>query len=145
MTMPLKTIFYNIERAIKEYRKFSQRNLVMAEKEITVDQGLILNILNDQPNLSQNEIANLLFKDNASMTRMIEGMVKKGMLEKTMDLTDKRRASLSLTEKGRTVLSNITPIILKNRETALTGISEEEKVLLVQLLQKIVRNVNQPT
>lgn len=144
MTMPLKTVFYNIERAIKEYRKFSQRNLIKKEPEITVDQALILNLLHDQPDLSQKEIASLLFKDNAAMTRMIEGMVKKGMLDKSAHPEDKRRSSITLTVKGKQTLKNIIPVILSNRNTALEGISEEEIALLVRLLQKIIRNVNQP-
>lgn len=144
MTMPLKTVFYSIERAIKEYRKFSQRNLIKKEPEITVDQALILNLLHDQPDLSQKEIASLLFKDNAAMTRMIEGMVKKGMLDKSAHPEDKRRSSITLTVKGKQTLKNIIPVILSNRNTALQGISEEEIALLVRLLQKIIRNVNQP-
>lgn len=144
MTMPLKTVFYSIERAIKEYRKFSQRNLIKKEPEITVDQALILNLLHDQPDLSQKEIASLLFKDNAAMTRMIEGMVKKGMLDKSAHPEDKRRSSITLTVKGKQTLKNIIPVILSNRNTALEGISEEEIALLVRLLQKIIRNVNQP-
>ena len=144
MTMPLKTVFYNIERAIKEYRKFSQRNLLQTGKEITVDQGLILNLLNDQPELAQNEIAALLYKDNAAMTRMIEGMIKKDLLIKTVDPVDRRKAKLNLTLKGKEVLETITPVILRNREIALEGLNDEEIALLVRLLQKIVRNVNQP-
>lgn len=144
MTMPLKTVFYNIERAIKEYRRFSQRNLTRADQQITVDQALILNLVADQPELSQKEISELLYKDNAAMTRMVEGMVKKGMINKSIDPADKRRARLALTSKGEKVLENIIPVILRNREIALKGLTEKEIAMLVQILQKIVRNVNQP-
>ncbi|WP_224490429.1 MarR family winged helix-turn-helix transcriptional regulator [Robertkochia flava] len=144
MTMPLKTVFYNIERAIKEYRKFSQRNLNKVQKEITVDQALILNVLNDQPERSQKELADLLYKDNAAMTRMVEGMVRKGLLTKDEDPSDRRKARLTVTSKGDAVLKSITPVILNNREVALKGITDEEIGLLVQLLQKIVRNIIQP-
>ena len=37
-----KTIFYTIERTIKEYRKFAQNNISSKALDITVDQALIL-------------------------------------------------------------------------------------------------------
>lgn len=142
--MPLKTVFYIIEKTIKEYRKFSQRNLIEVEKSITVDQALVLNLLYDQPDLSQREIARLLYKDNAAMTRMLEGMVKKGMLEKFPHPRDKRRAQIIITDQGKKILSNIIPVVLNNREIALKGLTPEEISLLGKLLAKIIDNVEQP-
>ncbi|TRX16230.1 hypothetical protein FNW25_16885, partial [Flavobacterium franklandianum] len=72
---PTGTVLYLIEQAIKEYRKVSQRNISKIVKDITIDQCLVLIILNNDAEISQNELANLIFKDNASITRMIELMV----------------------------------------------------------------------
>ncbi|THD67891.1 MarR family transcriptional regulator [Robertkochia marina] len=142
MTMPLKTVFYTIEKTIKEYRKFSQRNLIKIEKHITVDQALVLNILKEQPGLSQKEIAGLLYKDVAAMTRMIEGMVKKGMLKKLPYPEDKRRSLIQPTDKGEAILEKIIPVVLKNRKLALEGLTEEEVHTLNALLNKILTNLN---
>ena len=77
---PTGTVLYSIEHTIKEYRKIAQKNISKVVKDITVDQCLILMILNDDSKISQNELAGLIFKDNASITRMIELMVKKDYL-----------------------------------------------------------------
>ncbi len=75
--IPSNTIFYSIEKAIKVYRKFAQQHYAEIIDDITVDQALILQFLSRGENLSQKELAGLLFKEDASITRMVESLVKK--------------------------------------------------------------------
>jgi DNA-binding MarR family transcriptional regulator len=137
---PTGTVLYSIEQAIKEYRKISQKNISKIAKDITVDQGLILIILRNDPTIYQNELASLIFKDKASVTRMIELMVKKGYLIRAIYTEDRRKFNLEVTEKGKKTLELITPVIKLNRETALNGLSLEEIELLDKMLHKIIIN-----
>ncbi|MEG2103409.1 MAG: hypothetical protein RRY99_18090, partial [Flavobacterium sp.] len=59
---PTGTALYSIEKAIKEYRKLAQKNITKVVKDITVDQCLVLIILQQNESISQNELANLVFK-----------------------------------------------------------------------------------
>lgn len=137
---PTRTALYSIEKAIKEYRKLAQKNISKVVKDITVDQGLVLIILNDNQNIAQNELANLVFKDNASITRMIELMVKKEYIIRTIHPEDRRKFNLEITEKGLKTLELIQPVIKNNRQTALEGLSLEEIALLDKTLNKIITN-----
>lgn len=134
------TVLYSIEQAIKEYRKVSQKNIAEIVKDITIDQCLVLMILNKDTKISQNELANLIFKDNASITRMIELMVKKDYLNRTIHKEDRRKFNLEITQKGKKTLELINPIVQINRETALNGLSLEEIDLLDKTLNKIITN-----
>lgn len=137
---PTGTVLYSIEQAIKEYRKVSQKNIAKIVKDITIDQCLILIILNKDSEISQNELANLIFKDNASITRMIELMVKKEYLNRTIHKEDRRKFKLEITEKGMKTIKLINPIVQINRKTALNGLSLEEIDLLDKTLNKIITN-----
>lgn len=137
---PTGTALYSIEKAIKEYRKLAQKNVSKVVKGITVDQCLVLIILNENKNISQNELANLVFKDNASITRMIELMVKNEYLTRTIHSEDRRKSNLEITDKGLKTLELIQPIIQLNRQTALNGLSLEEIALLDKTLNKIIIN-----
>jgi DNA-binding MarR family transcriptional regulator len=137
---PTGTVLYLIEQAIKDYRKVSQRNISKIVKDITVDQCLVLIILNKDAEISQNELANLVFKDNASITRMIELMVKKEYLNRTIHKRDRRKFNLQITEKGKKTLELINPIVQLNRETALNGLSLEEIDFLDKTLNKVITN-----
>ncbi|PIF71040.1 MarR family winged helix-turn-helix transcriptional regulator [Flavobacterium sp. 2] len=137
---PTGTALYSIEKAIKEYRKLAQKNIAKVVKDITVDQCLVLIILQQNESISQNELANLVFKDNASITRMIELMVKNDYLIRTIHSEDRRKFNLTVTEKGLKTIELIEPVIQSNRETALHGLSLKEITLLDQTLHKIIRN-----
>ncbi|WP_073483010.1 MULTISPECIES: MarR family winged helix-turn-helix transcriptional regulator [unclassified Flavobacterium] len=137
---PTGTVLYTIEQAIKEYRKICQKNIEKVVSDITVDQCLVLIILNENAKISQIEIARLIFKDNASITRIIELMVKKDYLTRETNEIDKRKSKLVITEKGRETIVLLTPVFNLNRKTALDGLSLDEIELLDKLLHKIISN-----
>lgn len=137
---PTGTVLYTIEQAIKEYRKVCQKNIQKVVSDITVDQCLVLIILNDNEKISQIEIARLIFKDNASVTRIIELMVKKDYLIRETDELDKRKTKLEITEKGKKTIVLLTPVFKLNRKTALDGLSSDEIELLDKILNKIILN-----
>lgn len=74
--LPSKTSFHSIESRINEYRKFAQQNILKAIENITLYQSMVLLYLGEFPNLKQNELADLLFKDNVSLTTIINTIVK---------------------------------------------------------------------
>jgi len=137
ISLPTETIFHTIESSIKEYRRFAQKNISDQITDMTIDQGLVLLFLNEYPDLTQKEIAELVFKDNASMTRMINTMVQKKYLKRSMNNKDRRRYKIEITVKGRQVLETLPPIIQKNRKTSLIGITKNELKQLEIILNKI--------
>jgi DNA-binding MarR family transcriptional regulator len=137
---PTGTVLYLLEQAIKEYRKVSQKNISKIVSDITVDQCLVLIVLNKNSNYSQKEIAELIFKDNASITRIIELMVKKDYLTRTINELDRRKFNLEITKKGKDTIALLEPVIQINRTTALNGLSAEEVALLDKVLNKIITN-----
>jgi DNA-binding MarR family transcriptional regulator len=137
---PKQTIFYTIENAIKTYRKFAQKNISDEMSGITVDQMLVLTVLEANPDIAQNEMAELLFKDYASITRMIELLVKNDYLSRAINEADRRKFVLNISDKGHSTLKKLKPIILKNRTKALKGVSESEVNQMFTTLNKIINN-----
>ena len=140
LLLPSETIFHTIETTIKEYRKFAQQKVSAEIKDITIDQSLALIYLAKFPDLNQKQLAELLFKDNASLTRILNLMVKKCFLKRSMNLKDRRRFILEVTPKGLEVIDKILPIVATNRSTSLFGISEKEINQLTVILSKIKSN-----
>jgi DNA-binding MarR family transcriptional regulator len=138
--LPSETVFYSIERAIKEYRKFAQKKLSEQLEGLTVDQGMVLLFLDRHPNISQKEMASLIFRDNASLTRMITLMVEKGYLSRSINPDDRRRFVIEITDKGREAIDKMPSIITENRKKSLRGLSNQEVDQLKILLNKIADN-----
>lgn len=133
-------LFYVMEKTIKSYRQFAQRNLNSLNRDLTIDQWLVLKTLYDNPKLTQREIAERVFKDHASITRMIDLLVNKGFLERSLNADDRRRYALELTPMGKMAQQESIPIIMENRATALKGLTTEEVETLRHLLQRITDN-----
>jgi MarR family transcriptional regulator for hemolysin len=136
-------VFYTIEKAIKSYRQFAQQQLRNAGLSITIDQWLIMKSLIDTPGIPQQEIAEKVFKDNASVTRIIDLLVKSKYVKRTLNKEDKRRSHLSITAEGQKVAAKVAKVVLNNRATALEGIGEKSIEQVNATLQLIISNCGQ--
>jgi MarR family transcriptional regulator, transcriptional regulator for hemolysin len=136
-------VFYHLEKAIKSYRQYAQSQIDDAGFDITIDQWLLLNTIEEDPAIPQQQIAAKLFKDVASITRMIELLVKKEYLERGFHDSDRRRFQLSLTKKGKNIIAHLKPLIERNRSTALKNVNKKETEQLSLLLNKIINNCSQ--
>lgn len=133
-------IFYNLDKAIRSYRQFAHQKLAAQGYDITIDQWLVLKALNDNPSLTQQELAVLTFKDHASFTRILELLVKKGYLVREIHPEDRRRFSLSLTSNAIKTLKSMQPVIESYRAKALDGLNEKMITSLKKSLQTITNN-----
>lgn len=133
-------IFYTLEKSIKVYRKYAQNQILKNGYDITIDQWLVLKTMQENKNLSQNQIAELVFKDFASITRIIELLVKKKYVQRTIDNNDRRKFVLDITEEGNKIIEKIYPIVAENRKKALTDLNLEEINNLKTQLDKIINN-----
>ncbi len=135
-----QVIFYKLERAIKAYRQYAQRELRQAGFSITIDQWLTIKNISEFPGIKQNDLAERVFKDNASITRIIDILVKAEYLERTVHKDDRRRTSLSVTRKGHKVIEAVEGTVKRNRAKALNGVSQKELELLAEIAQTITGN-----
>jgi DNA-binding MarR family transcriptional regulator len=140
LTQIESTVFYAIEKAIKVYRQYAQKNIKKEGIDITIDQWLILKTIHDHPDLTQREIADLVFKDYASITRIVEILVRQSYLTRSFHHEDRRRFTLELTNEGIKIYKKLIPIVAHNRRTAIKDIDLEEIESLHRSLNKIINN-----
>ena len=79
-----------IERTAKRMKQFYQKMLKGANTGVTVDQWIILQTIHKDNGLSQFDIANLTFKDAPTVTRIIDLLVGKELIERIADPDDRR-------------------------------------------------------
>ncbi|UYZ60406.1 MarR family winged helix-turn-helix transcriptional regulator [Hymenobacter latericus] len=138
-------VFYSLDKAIRSYRRMAQANIDRAGINITIDQWLVLRVLLEHDDLTQNEIAERVFKDQASVARILALLTQRGLLSAVPLPHDGRRTQLRVTEEGHRILDAVQPIVNENRKTALAGISEDELGQLRSLLERITQNCHSPT
>ncbi len=133
-------VFYQLENAIKAYRQFAQKQITKAGFDITIDQWLVIKTIQENENLAQQHIAEKVFKDVASVTRIIELLVKKGYITRSFHQDDRRRFALAITPKGEAIVSEVLPIIEQNRAQALASFSQNDIKKLQSLLTTFTQN-----
>lgn len=134
--------FYTMDKAIRTYRIFAQKRLRDNGYKITIDQWLIIKAILENPGISQQEIGEKVFKDNASVTRIIELLVKSEYLDREVNQNDRRKSNLKVTVEGKRIIEKVHDLVLENRKTALAGILPEELEILNKTLKKIISNCN---
>ena len=135
-------LFYNIDKAIRSYRAYAQKQLRANGYTITVDQWLVIKAILENPGVLQQELAAMVFKDTASVTRIIELLVKAGYMTRDTDPDDRRKTILTVNDKGIKIIEDVQAVILVNREKALKGISPEALQMTSDAMKKIIENVN---
>ncbi|GAO44875.1 MarR family winged helix-turn-helix transcriptional regulator [Flavihumibacter petaseus] len=133
-------LFYSLEKSIKSYRQFAQRNITKAGFDITIDQWLLLKTLQEDPEATQQQIADKVFKDYASITRMIDLLVKKKLLKRKPHPEDRRRFALTVTADAETLIEGVQPLVEANRRQALQGINLQDVQVLREVLEQMISN-----
>ncbi|MBR1907349.1 MarR family transcriptional regulator [bacterium] len=146
----LKEIFMNLigNAIVASGRAIKVHNLNLYNKhgfEITPEQYLVLNMINDDENLSQNKLCELLYKDKSNMTRLISVLEEKGLVTKTSQSEKGKQLNvIKITEKGKALRSEITPVMIDSRKKYLDGISQDDMYICIKVLSQIQQNLESP-
>ncbi|NMM63900.1 winged helix-turn-helix transcriptional regulator [Clostridium sp. P21] len=110
--------------------------------DITPEQYTILTYLYEHGELQQNQISKLTNKDEPSVSRIINNMIKNDIVKKVQHPNDRRTNLICLTEKSKQIrqaLYNESSILL---EEALKDIAESDIENFYGVLNRIINNLN---
>lgn len=105
----INIFFNNLEITLKTYRKFINNEL--KKIKISFDQYQVLLEISTQKNLNQITIGQKLGKDNASITRILHILNKKGFINRKKSETNRRKNDLELTNEGLSIIDKSNKII----------------------------------
>ena len=109
--------------------------------DITPDQYLLIDLLWDEGPLTQKEIAVKMQKDKNSITKLIDGLEKKGYVRRETDSEDRRKNVVVVTAFGQAQKQEITHIAINAADNILGGIPEDELAAVVDVLNKLNKNM----
>jgi DNA-binding MarR family transcriptional regulator len=109
-------------------------NKAIAKYKISSEQYIVLKLIKEKK-LTPTNIAEILNKDKAAITRFINSLEKKEFIKKQR--IDKRSYKIIITDKGRNILNEIDNIALKFREKIEKQLSRERIECLFDVLEKI--------
>ena len=91
------------------FRQFIQAKFKEHNVDLTFEMLQVLAILWQQDGINQQELAHQTVKDKASMTYLIDNIVRRGLVFRQEDGSDRRNKLIFLTEDGRQLKQQIQP------------------------------------
>lgn len=88
----------------------------LSEHGITPPQLFLLSCLQSEDGQKPRDLAELVSLDTSSLTGLIDRTERSGLVERQPDPDDRRALRIYLTDKGRALLEQLEPIILRLQE-----------------------------
>src|SRR5579863_733164 len=110
---------------------------LLEERGFSFVQYVILAWLRDGIAVNPKDICAQYRHDSGAMTRVIDQLAERGLLERIRRDRDRRKVELQLTPAGREAIEGIIPLVVDKLNLALGDFSGEEVQELLRLLIKL--------
>ncbi len=145
MTHPsdARAYFFKIDTTIKKIRNALQKQFNDAGFDLTVDQWVVLDHIARNPGISQNTLSEITTKDAPTVTRIIDLLSQKGLAERRMADTDRRKFLVFLTEAGQVKYDDVLPVVSAMRRKGWGDLSDDDYQHFVKIMDSIYQNMSE--
>ena len=109
---------------------------------LTPEQFMLIDLLWNHGEMSQQELADQLQKDKNSVTRLVDAIERKGFVVRRQNTSDRRSNTLVLTEQAEKLKADAKQKGISILDKMLEGISEDELRTFLTTLRKLSLNMN---
>lgn len=141
----------NYDEAIGIFSTQSNRKLIrylsshLEKYDITSEQWVVLTRLFEQCEINQKRLSEKAGKDPATLARILDILQRKGLIDRKSDKQDRRAFAVIITEKGRELKNEITPVIETAYKKILYNVPEEKLGVYKEVLLTINENIDNIT
>jgi MarR family transcriptional regulator, 2-MHQ and catechol-resistance regulon repressor len=107
--------------------------------DVSVTQCHALETLIEHGPLRLNALANRLFLDKSTTSRVVQALVKKGYVEQRSDAADRRATALVATARGGRLCARITGELVAQQKQLLQDVDAGVRAGVIQVLQQLAR------
>lgn len=125
--------------------KLKQYIAVMLRKygvPLTPEQFMLIDLLWNQGEMSQQQLADQLQKDKNSVTKLVDAIERKGFVVRRQNANDRRSNTICLTEKAEILKPGAKEKGISILDHMLDGIEEDELRSFLTTLRKLNQNMS---
>lgn len=125
---------------LKRTQRLMQERIerMFAEQGCTLQQWVVLMHLRDGLAITVADLCRELHHDSGAMTRLIDQLESRDLIERRRNPEDRRVIELSITKTGHKLLDQMIPTACDMLNTTLDGFSRDEVKLLQSMLRRII-------
>lgn len=112
---------------------------------ISPEQWSLLFRVVEKSGLTQKELSDSTYKDQANITRSIDRLIQKGLMKRVPNAQDRRSFNLFPTEEAAVLVDKVIPISKAHNEHLTEGLTTKEAEMLKALLKKVYQNLEKET
>ena len=122
-----KSFAYTITRVVSRYRtELAQNFASQGFADVSPDYWIVLEWLWEEDNITIGQLAKRTSKDNAAITRIVDGMERNDLVNRVTSPTDKRSFQIVLTKYAKGIVDKLKAIELATLEKATEGLNPIE-------------------
>lgn len=141
-TEAAKKIGYYLERTTRIVKLSYLQAFAQLEVDITPEQWVMLDSLYHRNGQSQTELAGDSYKNAPTVSRIIDLLEKKGLVERQRFANDRRRYKIFLTKKGQTTVEKVQPAVTALREKGWQELTDDDYSNFLRILNQVFDNLN---
>ncbi len=135
-------IIENINVLINAYNKmFYARSKIDGYNEITVASYQYLFAISDHKRITVTKLSEIVNVKKASVTQMIDSLMRKDYVKKVKSINDKRSSLIELTDKGRMIVESEDSIYRSFMQRIGKSLTSQELEQLDNILTKLTKEI----
>lgn len=129
----LSTIVYRVNKLLKLQIQNSLRDF-----DITTDQWIVLGrVYHGSGQYNQKQLAEMCFKERAAITRMLDILQRKELLERRNSVEDRREFLIYITDKGNALYRETLGSVAKAEDRVSSILDAQELEEAIRLMKKL--------
>jgi len=117
-------------------------NSKLVKFNITTEQWAVLVNLSKRNKISQKLLSEISTKDQSTITRIIDILVRKKFIERHQSKEDRRSIVIHITESGLSTCKKVAPFLEEIFNDVLKGISDEKLKIFNEVFLQIDENID---
>jgi DNA-binding MarR family transcriptional regulator len=113
----------------------------LRQRDMTLTHWRVLAFLNETDGLGVSALADYTVTDQSTLSRALQQMEKNRLVERRAGAADNRFVEVHITATGRQLFADIIPLALQLRDRALEGLADADREHLLDLLSRILDNL----
>lgn len=125
------------------FRSYLRQRFKECHLDLTAEMVQVLHYLWSHHCVNQQQIANAVNRDKASLTAMLDNLVRRELVERQEDRQDRRNKRIVLTAKGQALEQQVMPLVQEMYAVAGQTLPEQQLHAGLAMLAQITQNLTQ--
>jgi len=128
--------------ALQLMKRKNHQAISNAGYNITMEQLVVLEMLNFLGDVNMTELSHAVWKQNANITRIVDKLETRKLVKRKAVKGDRRANLVSITNVGKQLFKDVIPIVLDTYKDAVSTISKEEEAITLSIIKKIITQLS---